>query len=212
MDEAEAIARLRDDVANFDYDDIGEACMQALREGVSIPGIVDAMREGMDVVEGRYKDDEYYLPELVMAGETMNEALTILRPHIGKGISENGVVLIGTVRGDLHDVGKNLFVNLLEGAGFRVRDLGVNVKSEDFLSAVREDQARVICMSALISPALEEMASVVRDLEKGGLRGKIKVLIGGGAVSRKFADRISADAYARDALEGVEVVKDWLHE
>ncbi|MEE8167438.1 MAG: cobalamin-dependent protein [Candidatus Hydrothermarchaeales archaeon] len=209
MSDAALLDRLRDDIMNFDFEDIEEACLHALEAGTPIAEIVDAMQEGMKTVEMRYQREEYYLPELVMAGETMNEALAVLRPHMGKEV-QKGIVVVGTIRGDLHDVGKNLLGNLLEGAGFSVYDLGVDVKAGDFIQAVKERQAGVICMSALISTSLREMPAVIKCLEQESFKRQIKVLVGGGAVSRGFAERIGADAYASDALEGVAIVKRWL--
>ncbi|MEM1658236.1 MAG: cobalamin-dependent protein [Candidatus Jordarchaeales archaeon] len=148
---------------------------------------------------------------MVVAGEAMKEGIKILEPYLRTGEAERlGKVVIGTVRGDMHDIGKNIVATLLSGAGFEVIDLGVDVPTEAFVEAVRKHKPHIVGMSALLTTTMVEMENVIKALEHAGLRNKVKIIIGGAPVSKEYAEKIGADAYAKDAVEGVSICKSWV--
>jgi 5-methyltetrahydrofolate--homocysteine methyltransferase len=165
----------------------------------------------MEVVGEKYERNEYFLAELIMAGETMKEGMKTLEPHLKAGeLKRVGKVVIGTVRGDLHDIGKNIVATLLSAAGFDVIDLGVDVPPEKFVEAVKENSPDIVGMSALLTTTMVEMEDIIKELKKAGLRDKVKVIIGGAPITREYAEKIGADAAARDAVEGVNICKSWM--
>ena len=146
-----------------------------------------------------------------MAGEVMKEGMKVLEPYLrGSEIRKIGKVVIGTVRGDLHDIGKNIVATLLSAAGFEVIDLGVDVPPEKFVEAVKEHNPDIIGMSALLTTTMIEMENVIKALKEAGLRNRVKIIIGGAPITREFAEKIGADAAARDAVEGVNICKSWV--
>ncbi len=177
----------------------GAAAKQVLEEGL-IPG--------MAVVGEKFKNCEFYVPEVLVAARAMSASMEKLRPQlIADKVQPVGTVAIGTVRGDLHDIGKNLVAMMLEGAGFEIVDLGVDCSPEAFVDAVKEKGANVIALSALLTTTMPAMQDTVEALEAAGIRDKAKVIIGGAPVTQKFADQIGADGYAADAASGVDAAK-----
>jgi methanogenic corrinoid protein MtbC1 len=165
---------------------------------------------GMEEVGRKYEAGEYFLSELILAGEAMKKGMEILRPHLTKEENKNaGKVVIGTVRGDLHDIGKGIVTSLLEGSGFEVYDLGVDVPAEAFLKKMRETNAAILGMSSLLTTTMHEMEDVNSALKKSRLRKRLKVIVGGAAITESFARRIGADAYARDAVLGAQICRRW---
>jgi 5-methyltetrahydrofolate--homocysteine methyltransferase len=211
MDEEGILARIREDVINFDADDIKEAAALALEAGIPAQRVIkEAMAEGMKVVGERYENDEYFLPDLIMAGETMNEGTKVLFSGAAGTEGTAAPVLLATVAGDLHDIGKNILSNFLSGAGIGARDLGVDVSREEIVENVRKYKPKVLGLSALLSTTKGEIKEVIKELEKAGLRHNLKVLVGGLPTDRSFAKKAGSDAYAEDALEGVRIIKEWL--
>ena len=209
--EEEILTRLRDAIVNLDIEAVQKAAKDAIEAGIpAYKAVIDGMAKGMEIVGQKYEDGEYFLAELIMAGETMKEGMVILEPHLKAGdIKTAGKVVIGTVRGDLHDIGKNVVVTLLKAANFDVIDLGVDVSPEKFVEAVKKHNPDIVAMSALLTTTMIEMESVIEGLKKSGLRDKVKVIIGGAPITPEYAEKIGADAAARDAVEGVRICSEW---
>ncbi|HNV00252.1 MAG: corrinoid protein [Verrucomicrobia bacterium] len=168
----------------------------------------DLMVPAMDEVGRRFECNEYFVPELLISARAMKAALELIRPLlIARGDEPAGRVAIGTVKGDLHDIGKNLVAAMLEGGGFEVIDLGVNVSPEQFVKAVREGKANVVAMSALLTTTMPAMKTTIEALEQAGLREKVKVLIGGAPITQKYAEEIGADGYSDNAPAAVSLAK-----
>jgi methanogenic corrinoid protein MtbC1 len=183
---------------------------QALADRVPPLDVVNAMSEGMTEVGERYSREEYYLAELLMAGEVMKAGLEIVNPHLKNELGEPvGRVVIGTIEGDLHDIGKNLVIALLASAGFEIFDLGIDVPPSVFVDKVREVNATVLAMSALLTTTAANMGAVITALQHAGLRERLKVLIGGAAVTPELAQEIGADAFGKDAMEAQQICKRW---
>jgi len=205
------LARVMDCVVNLRYDEISEASQAALDAGVPACEVVKAMGGGMTVVGEKYEAGEYFLSELIVSGEVMKEGMKVLQPHLKTSdIKKKGKVVIGTVRGDLHDIGKNVVSVMLGAAGFEVIDLGVDVSSDSFVGAVREHKPDILGMSALLTVTMPEMELVVDSLTKVGLREKVKVILGGAPITSEYAKKIDADAAARDAVDGVKICSAWV--
>ncbi|MGC8833433.1 MAG: corrinoid protein [Armatimonadota bacterium] len=189
-----------------------ELTRKALEEGVSPVTIInEALVPGMAVVGEKFKNNEFYIPEVLVAARAMNAAMAIVKPLIvGDQLKPLGKVVIGTVRGDLHDIGKNLVMMMLEGAGFEIVDLGVDVAPEKFVEAAKTNSADVVAMSALLTTTMPAMKDTIAALEESGLRDKVKVIIGGAPVTQSYADSIGADGYAPDAASAVDKVKELL--
>lgn len=165
----------------------------------------------MEGVGEKYERKEYFLAELIMAGEVAEKGMKVLEPHLkGGGAKMVGKVIIGTVKGDLHDIGKNIVAMLLSAAGFEIIDLGVDVPPGKFVEAVREYNPDIVGMSALLTTTVAEMENAIKALKEAGLRDRVRVIIGGAPVTREFAEKIGADAAARNAIEGVEICKLWI--
>jgi 5-methyltetrahydrofolate--homocysteine methyltransferase len=166
--------------------------------------VVDGIAAAMEVVGEKFRANEFFVPELLIAQRAMKQALSLMSEE---DVDHIGTVAIGTVKGDLHDIGKNLVAAMLEGAGFKVVDLGVDVSPDQFVKAVQEDSANVIAMSALLTTTMGSMRDTVAALETAGIRDKTRVLIGGAPVTQSYADEIKADGYAPDAATAVEKAK-----
>lgn len=194
----------------YDIDEIIHSCLDSGTEAMTC---LQAMIKGLETTGNLFQSGEYFLPELTMAGDAFGTGIKTLEPYLaGTEREYSGVIVLGTVEGDVHDIGKNLVGFMLESAGFKVIDLGINVSAERFLNAVTEHSADVLGMSALLTTTMLGMNDVVQAMEMKGLREKVKIIIGGAPVSRKFAEDISADAYAATAPEGLAKIKSWLVE
>ena len=210
--EKEVLGKLRDSIVNLDIDGVKNAAEEALAAGLpAYRAVVDGMAKGMEVVGQKYEDGEYFLAELIMAGETMKEGMSVLEPHLKAGdIKAAGKVVIGTVRGDLHDIGKNVVITLLSAANYDVVDLGVDISAEQFVEAAKEHNPDIVAMSALLTTTMIEMENVMESLGKAGLRDKLKIIIGGAPITSEYAEKIGADAAARDAVQGVRTCNKWM--
>ena len=171
---------------------------------------VDDVTQALQVVGKRFQNGEWFLSELVYAGEISKEIMNLLSPLMQSEPSQSyGTILIGTVAGDLHDLGKNIFINYARSAGFKVVDLGVDVPTGKFVSAVREHKPIALGMSCLLTSTEPELVKVIQELKKQGLREGLKIVIGGEALSQRVADDIAADAFAPDAITGLDIIKGW---
>ena len=173
----------------------------ALAEGLDPELILrDGLISGMREVVQLYESGEYFVPEMLISARAMSAALVVLRPRLAsEGVASSGKVVIGTVQGDLHDIGKSLVVMMLEGAGFDVVDLGIDVPPERFVAAVRAEAPQVVALSALLTTTMMNMGRVIEALDAAGVRDEVKVMIGGAPISQSFADQIGADGYSADA-------------
>jgi len=178
---------------------------KALSEGLGPEEIMDEMMiPAMDIVGDRFSRNEIFLPEMMIAARAMNTGLEILRPMlVAKGVTGKGKVVIGSVKGDIHDVGKNIVSMVLQGAGYEVIDLGIDTPPEKFLDAVKQHQPRFVLMSALLTLTMSMMEETIKALKQSGLREKVKVGVGGAPLTQNFADRIGADFYGKDARAAV---------
>ncbi len=195
-----------------DVDTVEEMVKTALAEDVSPKEILDnGLISGMNIIGIKFKNNEVYVPEVLLAARAMYAGMDLLKPKlIETGVKNIGKVVIGTVMGDLHDIGKNLVKMMLEGAGFEVVDLGVNVSPERFISAVKEHQPDILGMSALLTTTMLNMNGVIQSLQSADLREKVKIMIGGAPVTQKYAEQIGADKYSPDAASAVEDAKMFL--
>ncbi|HOK76320.1 MAG TPA: corrinoid protein [Verrucomicrobiota bacterium] len=186
-----------------------EVTEKALAAGVEPLTLVnDYMVPAMDEVGRRFECNEYFVPELLISARAMKSALELIRPLLAaKGAQPVGRVVIGTVKGDLHDIGKNLVAAMLEGGGFEVIDLGVNVTPEKFVETVKQKNANVVAMSALLTTTMPAMRATIEALENAGLRRQVKVIIGGAPITQKYADEIGADGYGESAPSAVTLAK-----
>jgi len=200
---------LKDAIIRFDIDNIQSMAERALKEGVTAyDGVMNGMSKGMEVVGQKYQAGEFFLPELVMAGETFKEGLKIFSPHLKPSeISSQGRVVIGTVAGDLHDIGKNIVASLVGASGFEVHDLGVDISADQFLAKTRGISADIVAMSALLSTTFPHMREVIDAIRKAQVSAK--ALVGGAPLNADIAKSLGADGYGRDAVEGANICKAW---
>ena len=185
-----------------------ELVQEALGQDVDVKAIiVDGLTAGMKVVGRHFEDGKYLIPDMLAAAEAVGGAMDVLAPHMGKaGIGSKGTVVLATVAGDLHDIGKNIVGIMFKGAGYSVVDLGTDVPVEKIVAAVKEHKAGFLGMSALLTTTMRRMEDVVRELKKEGLRRDVKVLIGGAPTSEDFAKKLGADCYCPDAFHGIRYV------
>ena len=185
-----------------------KACVQqALDEGIPAGEILEqGLLAGMNIVGQKFKNNEVFVPEVLIAARAMSKGVEVLRPHlVADGVEEKGTVILGTVKGDLHDIGKNLVRMMMEGKGLKVIDLGVDVPVEKFLDAARENDAKVICCSALLTTTMGEMRTIVEAVEASELKGKVSIMVGGAPVTQSYCEQIGADRYTADAATAADV-------
>jgi len=195
-----------------DAEKVGELVKQALEENLTPKKILeDGLIKGMGIIGGKFKRNEVYVPEVLIAARAMHAGMDILRPKLVEtGVKNIGKVAIGTVKGDLHDIGKNLVKMMLEGGGFEVIDLGTDVSVDKFVEVVKVDQPDIVGMSALLTTTMVNMPEVVKALEAAGLRDKVKIMIGGAPITQNYADQIGADSYSPDAASAVDNAKSFI--
>ncbi len=170
--------------------------------------ISETMIPAMDEVGELFREEEFFVPELMLAGRAMKAAMEPLRPLLAAaGAKPAGVVVAGTVKGDLHDIGKNLVVSMLEGSGFKVHDLGTDVTPQTFVEAIREHQPQILCLSALLTVTMTAMKTTIDAIKEAGLRGGIKVLVGGAPLNERYATEIGADGYGATATDAVALAR-----
>ncbi len=189
-------------------DEVANLVKQALDEGIDPATVLnEGLLAGMAVVGERFKKNEIYIPEVLIAARAMHAGMDVLQPLLAAAnVQAKGKVVMGTVQGDLHDIGKNLVIMMLKGGGYEVEDLGIDVPAEKFVEKVQENKPDVLALSALLTTTMPQMKTVIEELEKAGLRDEVKVIIGGAPVTQEFADEIGADGYGPDAASAVDVV------
>jgi 5-methyltetrahydrofolate--homocysteine methyltransferase len=200
---------LYDAIVNGDRNTAVAITRQALEAGApALELIQNYMIPAMDETGRRFECEEYFVPELLLSARAMKAGLELLRPHLAEqGAQPAGKVVIGTAKGDLHDIGKNLVASMLEGAGFKIVDLGADVTPERFAETAKAERADLICISALLTVTMPSMRSTIEALEALGIRRSVKVLIGGAPVTQKYADEIGADGYAETAAGAVALAR-----
>ncbi len=193
--------------------DAVELTQKLVDAGVTPKQILDeGLIAGMSVAGEKFKNGEYFVPEILVAARAMKASMEILRPLlVATDVQPIGTIVIGTVRGDLHDIGKNLVAMMVEGAGFRVVDLGVDVTADRFIAAAKEHNAQIVGMSALLTTTMTYIPEVIKAFDAEGLRPKVKIIVGGAPVTQEWANQIGADAYAPDAATAVDKCKDLLN-
>lgn len=209
---SDLIQTIFNDVVDGNQERVAHGITVALDEGIE-PRILlqDGMVKAMDEVGSRFESGEFYIPDMVIAARSMKAGLEILKPKlVESGVDPIGTIVIGTVKGDLHDIGKNLVGMMMEGAGFNVVDIGTNVTSVCFADAIEEHQPQVVGFSALLTTTMLNMETTIRDLQDAGLRGGISIIVGGAPLSETFAKEIGADGYAADASQAVTLAKSLL--
>ena len=209
----EKLQQLAESVINGKAPDAERLTHELLDEGLTPSDVLNkGLIVGMDEVGRRFRNNEFYVPEVLIAARAMKAGMKILRPLLAEtGVKPMARIAIGTVKGDLHDIGKNLVGMMLEGAGFEVVDLGVDVSSDKFMQVVKESKADAIGMSALLTTTMVNMNSTLKEFEKQGIRNQVKVVIGGAPVTQNYADEIGADGYASDAASAVALLKEVLN-
>ena len=180
---------------------VKELVNQALADGLAADVILEqGLLDGMSVIGEKFKNNEVFVPEVLIAARAMNAGVEILKPYLqAADVKSKGVAVIGTVKGDLHDIGKNIVKMMLEGKGLEVHDLGVDVSAEQFVAAAKEHNANLICCSALLTTTMNEMQRVVELAKEAGIRDQVKILVGGAPVTQNFCESIGADCYTSDA-------------
>ena len=205
----EVLEQIRDCILKFDRRSIEERVREAL--GMEIePQVIlnEAMISAMDEVGRLFEEGEFFVPEMLVAAKTMQNGLALLKPHLVEiGIKSAGKIVLGTVKGDLHDIGKNLVGMMLEGAGFEVMDLGADVPPEEFVEVVQAGEVKIIGLSALLTTTMPSMKSTIDALKGAGLRDNVKIMVGGAPLTDAYAEEIEADGYASDASRAVKLAR-----
>lgn len=182
-------------------------------EGDSDPMVIlDAAKEAMDIVGRRYEEGTYFLPELMLAGVMLEQITDLVKPQLAEApeVERHGKVLIGTVEGDIHDIGKNIVTFMLDVNGFDVLDLGVDVSAQKFVEAIKDFEPQVVGLSGFLTLAFDAMKDTVEAMDKADLRDKVKIMIGGGQINEEIREHTGADAYGKDAMAGVSLAKEWV--
>ena len=208
-----SLDKIRKIILEFDLDNAEAIAKETLNSGVKPMEAANTLTEAIKIIGDKYGNGELFLPDLVCAAEVMKKALPIIEEEIDKSdekASSLGRVVIGTVFGDIHSIGKGMVSTLLYAAGFNVIDLGINVRSKEFLGAVKENKPDILALSALLTTTAAEQKNVIEGLKKEGLREEVKVIIGGSPINQEFAESIGADGYGATAPEGVKVAKNLL--
>ncbi len=202
--------KLYNAILTGDADTAIAATQEALESGVAPLDLVSGtMIPAMDVVGEKFECEEYFIPELMISARAMKRSMEIVQPMLKKsGVQPQGRVIIGTVKGDLHDIGKNLVASMLEGGGFEVFDLGVDVKPEQVIENIKQKNANIVCLSTLLTTTMPFMASTIEALQQAGIRDQVKVIVGGAPITQDYANEIGADAYGENAKSAVSVARD----
>lgn len=209
---AKTLGEIREALMKGDRGAVAGLTARALDEGVGVKEIIDsALVAGMDAIGARFKASEIFISEVLISARAMHVGMDILKPHFVKnGIKPIGRVLIGTVKGDLHDIGKNIVGMMLSGACFEIVDLGIDASPQKFVDAAKVGQIDIIAMSSLLTTSMNAMRDTINALSASGLRDKVKIMVGGAPITQEFAGAIGADGYARDAATAVDKAKELL--
>jgi 5-methyltetrahydrofolate--homocysteine methyltransferase len=206
----EILQRISEELQAGNYQEVPKLIQEALNAKIPPAKILsDGLVAGMDIVGDKFRRDELFMPEVLISAKAMQSGMDVLRPKlIEAGAKLAGKVVVGTVKGDLHDIGKNLVGMLMEGAGFQVIDLGIDIPSEKFVEAVKLQKPDILGLSALLTTTMPKMKEVIESLVEAGVRKSVKVMVGGAPVTEKFAKDVGADAYAPDAASAVEKARE----
>ncbi|MGD2157223.1 MAG: corrinoid protein [Anaerolineales bacterium] len=201
--------RLSTIILEGDGEKAPELVQKALDQGLAPKDILDnGLIVGMDEVGARFKRGDMFVPEVLMSADAMSAGLDVLRPHLAaSGVKLLGKIVMGTVKGDLHDIGKNLVSMMCEGSGFEMIDIGFNAEPEKFIEAIKEHQPDIVGMSAMLTTTMRAMGYTIKAIEEAGLRDQVKIMVGGAPVDKEFADRIGADGYGSNAPSGSDLAK-----
>jgi len=209
---SEILEQLATAVIEGKVDRMNDLAQEALDEGLKPQDILnDGLMAGMNHVGKEFKAGNMFVPEVLRSAKAMKEAMKVIEPQLAAGEAKaTGKVLIGTVKGDLHDIGKNLVGMMCEGAGFEVEDLGTDVEPNQFLEAIKEFEPDIVGMSALLTTTMRAMGDTIKAIEEAGLRDQVKVMVGGAPVTQRFADDIGADGYAANAASASDLAKEFV--
>jgi dimethylamine corrinoid protein len=197
---------------NLEEDKVIEAVKDELQKNTDPMAIIEACQRGMVEVGDRFQNGTYYLPELLIAAEVFDTVMDILADKItGDDTKTKATIVLGTVKGDLHDIGKNIFKTLAEVNGFRIYDLGIDVPPDKFIEAVQKENAQIVGMSGLLTTVFDSMQEIVEKLSEAGLRDKVKVIIGGAPIDKGVMNMVGSDAFTRNASEGIAICKSWVN-
>ena len=207
---SELLGKMAESLIAGNIDEVVNLTKEALDGGAAPADILDqGLLAGMDVVGQRFKAEEMFIPEVLRCAKCMHGAMEILRPLLAEtGAESIGTLIIGTVKGDLHDIGKNLVGMMFEGAGFNVVDLGIDKEPQNFVDAIKEHNAKLIGMSALLTTTMPKMGETINAIQEAGIRDQVKILVGGAPITAAFAEEIGADGYASNAASAVEKGKE----
>jgi len=206
---SEILSKLSEAIIEGNVDDMVDMTEEALDDGIPAQDILDkGLMAGMDYVGVEFKAGNMFVPEVLRSARAMQTAMDILKPELAKsGARRTGKVLLGTVKGDMHDIGKNLVGMMCEGAGFEVKDIGKDIDPDAFVQAIRDYKPDIVGMSALLTTTMRSMGHTIKAMEEAGLRDQVKVIIGGAPVTQAFADQINADGYAPNAAAAADLAK-----
>jgi 5-methyltetrahydrofolate--homocysteine methyltransferase len=206
----EVLQKISEELQKGNYQEMPKLVQEAIDTKIPPSKILsDGLVAGMDVVGDKFRRDELFMPEVLISARAMQAGMDVLRPKLVEtGVKLAGKIILGTVKGDLHDIGKNLVGMLMEGAGYQVIDLGIDIPSEKFVDAVKSNKPDILGMSALLTTTMPKMKEVVESLIEAGIRNTVKVIVGGAPITEKFAVSIGADGYAPDAASAVEKARD----
>ena len=204
--------QIKEHLIQGDADRVKEIVKNSLAEGVLPKEILDnGLIAGMDEVGRQFKNNEIFIPEVLIAAEAMHQALAVLEPHLIKsGVKPRGKIVIGTVKGDLHDIGKNLVAMMLKGGGFQIIDCGIDVSPAKFAETIKKEDTEILAMSCLITTSMPSMGETIEELKRENLRDRVKIIVGGAPVTEGFARDIGADAYGSSAAEAVTLANQFL--
>ena len=199
---------IQDALVSCDQEKLKGLVNTLLEQGTPASDILNqGLIAGMDIVGEKMENEDMFIPEVLMAAQSMGQCVEILKPMLGDDTRSGGNVIIGTVKGDLHDIGKNLVAMMMESAGMTVHNLGVDIAPDQFVAQVREKNAQIVCLSALLTTTMPMMKQTVKAIVESGLRDQVKILVGGAPVTQAFADEIGADGYAADAGAASKLAK-----
>jgi 5-methyltetrahydrofolate--homocysteine methyltransferase len=188
---------------------VTELTQQAISDNIDLGAIIEkGLTQGMEIVGNKFEAKEYYIPDMLASAEAVGAAMDILRPHLARsGVAAKGTIILASVKGDLHDIGKNIVAILLQGAGYTVKDLGTDVETQAIVDAVREEKPQFVGLSALLTSTMARMKDTTEALEASGLRDSVKVIVGGAPTTEEFARSIGADGYGANGFHAIKVVE-----
>lgn len=203
------MSQLAEAIMKLNEEEVARLVREKLDVGEDAMSIVNECREGMDLVGERYKAGDYFLSELIVSGEVFKDAMRLIQPHLetGKGRGEPIKVVLATVKGDIHSLGKDIVVVLLRAAGFEVYDLGIDVAPNVIVDKLLQTEAPILGMSGMVTPSFDSMKETVESVVEAGLRAKTNIILGGGIITELVANYAGADAYTNDAVEGIEIIR-----